>query len=65
MIIAVASRPSFYIYLRTITRNKESWGEGAVESEREQGKNSIRVCPNKMSVLGKEAGRKNEVSHEK
>lgn len=27
------------------------------ETEREQGKNSIRPCPNKMSVLGKEAGR--------
>lgn len=52
LIIAVASRSSFSIYLRTTTRNKESWGEGAV-GEREQGKNSRRICPNKCLSLGK------------
>lgn len=49
----------FILYLFKVhNANKESWGEGAVEREREQGKNSIRRCPIKMSVLGKEAGRK-------
>lgn len=36
---------------------REGEGQGEGERQREQGKNSIRPCPSKMSVLGKEAGR--------
>lgn len=58
MIVAVPSRASFYIYLRSIRRTKRVGGRVRWRESENKVKNSIRRCPNKMSVLGKEAGRK-------
>lgn len=58
LIVAVPSRASFYIYLRSIRRTKRVGGRVRWRESENKVKNSIRRCPNKMSVLGKEAGRK-------